>query len=168
MNLVVLVDKNWAIGKDGNQLVYIKQDLARFRELTSDNIIVYGRKTLETFPGAKVLPGRENWVLTRNVDLEVPNARMFNDIEELKLAILEAEGSGKTVTCIGGGTVYEQLLPLVDTAYVTKMYRAWEGADVFFPNLDESSEWYVADTSEAFTAGKKQPFEFKFIDYKRV
>ena len=66
MNLIVAVDQNWAIGKDGDQLVYLKEDLKRFRTLTSGHTVILGRKTLATFPGGRPLKNRRNLILSRN------------------------------------------------------------------------------------------------------
>jgi len=64
---IVCVDKSWGIGNNGNLLFHIKEDMKFFREKTKGHVIIYGRKTLESFPGKKPLPGRTNIVLTRNV-----------------------------------------------------------------------------------------------------
>ena len=64
MNLIVAVDKNWAIGKDNKLLVSIPDDMKFFRETTSGKVVVMGRKTLESFPNGKPLKDRVNIVLT--------------------------------------------------------------------------------------------------------
>lgn len=66
MKAIVCVDNNWAIGNQNNLLFNIKEDMARFKDITMDKTIVYGRKTLESFPGKKPLPGRKNIVMTRD------------------------------------------------------------------------------------------------------
>ena len=53
MFAIVCVSENWGIGKDGQLLFHIKDDLKRFRELTLDKSVVMGRKTLESLPGGK-------------------------------------------------------------------------------------------------------------------
>lgn len=67
MKAIVCVDNNWAIGNQNNLLFNIKEDMARFKDITMGKTIVYGRKTLESFPGMKPLPGRKNIVMTRNM-----------------------------------------------------------------------------------------------------
>ena len=57
MNVIVVVDRNWAIGRGGDQLVYLSADLKRFKALTMGHAVVLGRKTLATFPGGRPLPG---------------------------------------------------------------------------------------------------------------
>ena len=67
MNAIVVVDQNWGIGREGNLLVHLPGDLKYYKEKTIGNHIIVGRKTLESFPGGKPLPGRENIVLTRGI-----------------------------------------------------------------------------------------------------
>ena len=66
MNLIAAVDKNWAIGKAGRELVNIPEDKKFFREETTGKVIVMGRKTFESLPGAMALAGRTNIVLSEN------------------------------------------------------------------------------------------------------
>lgn len=68
MKAIVCVDNNWAIGNQNNLLFNIKEDMARFKDITMGKTIVYGRKTLESFPGMKPLPGRKNIVMTKHWD----------------------------------------------------------------------------------------------------
>ena len=68
MKLIAAADKNWAIGKDGELLVRISEDMKNFSAMTTGNVIVMGRKTLESFPGGKPLPNRVNIVLTHKKD----------------------------------------------------------------------------------------------------
>ena len=167
MQIIVVVDENWAIGKAGDQITRIKADLKRFKELTEDTILVYGRNTLDTFPGGKVLPGRENWVLS-NKDSEIDGAaKVFNDLDSLLRCIKEAEAQGKKVSCIGGGSVYKQLLPYTDTCYVTYIYKEYEDTDTFFPDISKMPEWQLVSQSELYTAGKKEPIKYRFLNYER-
>ena len=62
MNLIAAVDNNWGIGKDGKLLTSIPKDMKFFREKTTGNVVVMGRKTLESFPGQKPLPNRTTWM----------------------------------------------------------------------------------------------------------
>ena len=115
MNVIVAVDQNWAIGKDGDQLVYLSEDLKRFKSLTTGHPVILGRKTLATFPGGRPLKGRRNLILSRNTDFAPEGAEVFSDVETLRAAAPE------DAFVIGGASVYRQLLPWCDTAYVTKI-----------------------------------------------
>ena len=83
MNLIVAADKNWGIGKDGGLLCHLPEDLKYFKEKTLGSVIVYGRKTLESFPGGKPLPKRINIVLTRDEDFKRENVTAVNGVDAL-------------------------------------------------------------------------------------
>ena len=89
MNLIVAVDKNWAIGNKGKLLVSIPSDMKFFREETSGEgkVVILGRKTLETFPGGRPLPKRLNVILTKNPDFKVDGAVVVHSVEEALEAV---------------------------------------------------------------------------------
>ena len=157
MNLIVAVDRNWAIGKGGDQLVYLPADLKRFKALTTGHPVILGRKTLATFPGGRPLKGRRNLILSRNPDFTPEGAEVFADLGALCAAAPEDS------FVIGGESVYRALLDACDTAYVTRIDAAWP-ADSFFPDLDRRADWYVA--------GAEAPLEheglvFRYVTYRR-
>ena len=158
MNLIVAVDQNWAIGKDGDQLVYLKEDLKRFRTLTSGHTVILGRKTLATFPGGRPLKNRRNLILSRNPQFQAEGAEVFSSVEEL---VKQADGDAFV---IGGASVYEQLLPYCDTAYVTKIHAGFP-ADTHFPNLDQSEEWKVTEESESL---EQDGISYHYVTYSRI
>ena len=141
MNLIVAVDKNWAIGLGGDQLCYIPADLKRFKALTTGHSVLLGRKTMATFPGGKPLKNRRNLVLSTDPEFRPEGAEVFRTIEEALSAAPE------DTFVIGGESVYNQLLPEADTCHVTFFDRAFD-ADTWFPNLDENPEWELAWESE--------------------
>ena len=161
MNAIVNVDKNWGIGNKGELLISIPADMKMFREETTGNAIVLGRKTMETFPGGKPLPNRDNIVLSRKSDLKILGATVVHDISEL-MEVLKRYDSNR-VYVVGGETIYEQLLPYCDTVHVTKVDRAYE-ADAHFPNLDQMPEWEIT------AAGEEQSYfdtTYRFVKYTR-
>ena len=162
MNLIVAVDKNWAIGCGNRLLVSIPQDMKFFRETTTGKVVVMGRKTLESFPGGKPLKNRVNIVLSTNEDYTVKDAIVVHTVEEV-VEELKKYNAGD-VYCIGGESIYRQLLPYCDTAYVTKIDHAYQ-ADSYFPNLDESEEWELTKISEEQTYFD---LEYYFTIYERV
>ena len=83
MNIIVAVDKNWAIGCNNKLLVSIPSDMKFFRETTTGNVVVMGRKTLESFPNGMPLKNRTNIVLTGNRDYQVKGAIVVHSMEEL-------------------------------------------------------------------------------------
>lgn len=161
MNIIVAVDKNWAIGKDNQLLVSIPADMKLFRQETMNKVVVMGRKTLESFPNGLPLKKRTNIVLTGNKDYKVKDAIVVNTVEDL---LKEIEKYPKDqVYCIGGDSVYKLLLPYCDTAHVTKIDFGYE-ADRYFPNLDEMDDWEITDESEEQTYFD---LEYQFVKYER-
>ena len=158
MNLIVAVDRNWAIGKDGDQLVYLKEDLKRFRALTSGHTVILGRKTLATFPGGRPLKNRRNLILSRTAGFQPEGAEVFSSVEEL---VSQAD---QDAFVIGGASVYKQLLPYCDTAYITKIHAAFP-ADTYFPNLDRLEEWVVAEESESL---EQDGISYHYVTYSRI
>ena len=86
MKLIAAADRNWAIGRGGDQLVYIPADLKRFRELTRGGTVVLGRKTLSTFPGGRPLKGRRNLILSATEGFVPEGAEVFRNLEALLAA----------------------------------------------------------------------------------
>ena len=162
MNLIAAADENWGIGKNGGLLAHISGDMKYFRETTKGKIVVMGRKTLESFPNGLPLKNRTNIVLTGNKDYNVKDAIIVHTVEELLEEIKKYPS--EEVYCIGGDSVYKQLLPYCDTAHVTKIDFAYE-ADSYFPNLDEMPEWKVTAESDEQTYFD---LEYSFMKYERI
>lgn len=161
MNIIVAADKNWGIGKDNKLLVSIPADMKFFRETTTGNVVVMGRKTLESFPGGLPLKRRTNIVLTKDVNYQVKDAVLVHCVEELLEELKKYDS--ENVYVIGGDSVYRQLLPYCDIAHVTKIDYAYE-ADSYFPNLDEDPQWEVTASSEEQTYFD---LEYTFVKYQR-
>ncbi|MBE6682822.1 MAG: dihydrofolate reductase [Ruminococcaceae bacterium] len=168
MKLVVAVDQNWGIGNKGELLARVRSDLKYFQSLTKGNAVILGSKTLATFPGGRPLKDRENIVLSRRSDYQPDGAVVFHSVEELLEGIKHLNND--SVFVIGGASIYEQLLPYCDTAYVTKFEKAFE-SDAFFPNLDESPEWELSYIGEEQKTNPETDTEadmtFRFCTYKR-
>lgn len=161
MNLIVAVDKNWAIGNKGKLLISIPEDMKFFRETTTGNIVVMGKNTLKSFPNGLPLKNRVNIVLTTDKNFTAKEAVIVHDMDEA-LAEIKKYGT-ENVYVIGGSSVYEQMLPYCDTAYVTYIDYSYE-ADRYFPNLDDSEEWVLTEESEEKTYFD---VEYYFRKYER-
>ena len=162
MNIIASADQNWAIGKDNQLLIRIPEDMKRFRQMTTGNVVVMGRKTLESFPNQAPLKDRVNIVMTRNPDYQPKGVTVVHSVEELQKE-LEAYDTND-VYVIGGDSIYKQLLDLCDTAHVTKIDYAY-AADSYFPNLEEREDWKMVEESEEQTY-----FDviYTYQTYKRV
>lgn len=158
MELIVAVYDDWGIGKNGTQPIALKADRKFFRETTRGAMVIVGRRTIEDFPGKKPLPGRVNVALTRS-GAEIPGFTVCASAEE---AAELAKGAERAMV-IGGGSIYRQMLPMCDTAYVTKVHAAVD-SDTFFPNLDENPEW---ELSEILQSGEEDGIAYEMCLYKR-
>lgn len=161
MNIIVAADSNWAIGKNNKLLVSIPADMKMFRQETTGKVVVMGRKTLESFPNGLPLKNRTNIVLTRNKNYDAKGAVLVHSIDELLEEIKKYPE--EDVYCIGGDSIYNQLLPYCNVAHVTKIDFAYE-ADSHFPNLDEMPEWEITAESEEQTYFD---LEYRFVKYER-
>lgn len=148
MNIIAAVDRNWSIGNKGQLLVSIPSDHKYFREETMGKVVVLGRKTLQTFPQGMPLQGRKNIVLSRDPRFHVKGAQVVRSLEEL-LQEVRAWPS-EDVYCIGGESVYRQLLPYCDTAHITRIDHIYE-ADAVFPDLDRDPDWEITAESDELT-----------------
>ncbi|MDD7219078.1 MAG: dihydrofolate reductase [Clostridia bacterium] len=161
MNIIVAVDKNWGIGKNNRLLVSIPADMKMFREETTGKVVVMGRRTLESFPNGLPLKNRENIIITRNPSFQVKGAAVVHSIEE---ALEEVKKyPSEDVYCIGGDSIYKQMLPYCDVAHVTKIDFAYE-ADRYFPDLDKDPQWEITAESDEQTYFD---LEYKFVKYER-
>ncbi|BCN30135.1 dihydrofolate reductase [Anaeromicropila herbilytica] len=162
MNLIVAVDKNWAIGLDNKLLISIPADMRFFRDETTGKVVIMGRKTLESFPGGQPLKNRTNIVISRDKDYSVKGAIVVRSVEE---ALKECEKyNTEDIYVIGGSSVYEQMLPYCNVAHVTKIDFSYQ-ADTYFPNLDEKEEWKITEESEEQTY---YDLEYAFYKYERA
>ena len=158
MNLIVAVYDDWGIGCCGTQPIALSADRKFFRETTRGAMVIAGRKTIADFPGQKPLPGRVNVALSRNA-VDIPGFTLCRSPEEAAQLAKTAE----KCFVIGGGSVYKQMLHYCDTAYITKVHVTTE-SDTFFPNLDERSDWYIAET---LMQGEENGIAYEMLLYKR-
>ena len=159
MELIVAVYDDWGIGKDGTQSVALSADRKFFRETTRGAMVIVGRRTVLDFPGQKPLPGRVNVVLSRSAT-EIPG---FTVCESPEKAAELAKTADRAMV-IGGGSIYKQMLPLCDTAYVTKVHCTPE-SDTYFPNLDTDTAWKL---ERVLQSGEEDGVCYDICLYKRV
>lgn len=159
MKVIAAVDENWAIGRNGDQLIYISEDLKHFKALTTGHPVILGRKTLATFPGGRPLKGRRYLILSRNPGFAPPEAEVFSSLEELLAA------APQDAFVIGGASVYQALLDRCDTACITRIEAAFPGADCWFPNLDERPEWKIAEEGPVL---EEKGVRFRYVTYERA
>lgn len=160
MKAIVAVDKNWGIGSNGGLLAHLPGDLNYFKEKTMGKIMVMGRRTLESLPGGKPLPGRINIVLTKDLNFQ-GGCATCNSLEDLFEELKKYPEDD--VFVVGGADVYKQLLIHCDTYYVTKIDEIFP-ADCHLENLDENENFSVNWESAIH---KENEIEYKFVEYRR-
>jgi len=144
MNLIACVDKNWGIGKNGQLLFHLPNDMAFFRKMTIGNTVVMGGTTFRSLPNGQPLAKRENLVLSQNTP-DGDNYTVFRSTDDL-VTTLRLRNFSDTIFICGGESIYQTLLPYCAVAYITKV-DADGGADKFFPNLDADPQWAIHEQS---------------------
>jgi dihydrofolate reductase len=160
MNLIAAVSADWGLGCNNNLLFHIKEDLARFKQLTLSKVVIMGHNTFKSLPESrKPLPHRVNIVLSHT---EIPG--VLNCTSEAELEIVLKNYDPKDVFVIGGEKIYNLLLNRCERAYITKV-EACPPADVFMPNLDELPNWRLHEETRT---KKTNGFTYKFCTYANL
>ena len=153
IKIIVAMSKNRVIGDSNTLIWHLPEDLKRFRQLTTDNTIVMGRKTYESI--GKPLPNRRSIIITRDPDYSVEGCEVVNSLEEALLL------SNSDCFIIGGGEIYRQAIDIADRMYLTVINKEFEG-DTKFPD-SINGEWYES----SFEEFSNDEFEYSFIQYDR-
>lgn len=131
ISIIVAMAKNRAIGKGGDLIWHLSNDLKHFKEVTSGHTVIMGYKTYMSLPGQKPLPKRRNIIISSHLETAPEGFEVAHSIvDAMKLVFNEEE-----VFIIGGGMIYEQFLPMADLLYLTKIDKDYE-ADTFFPIIN--------------------------------
>ena len=172
---IVAVDNNWGIGYNGELLEHIPEDMKYFRELTEGNVVIMGRKTWESLP-TKPLPNRDNLIISSTLYLNFSEYEGYrvstSSIKwvEFYLTLLKVGyavlNNNKDIFIIGGGSIYEQLLPYCDTVYLTRIGKDHKNVDTYFPRIDKDPEWEIDTCTELRESVIGIPYAF--LTYKRV
>ena len=156
INLIAAVAQNDVIGAGNRMPWHLPEDLKYFKRVTQGHPVVMGRKTFESI--GRLLPDRENRIVTRQADFQVEGARIFSSVEAA------CEGAGE-IFVIGGAEIYRQALPMADRLYITRIEKDFEG-DTCFP------KWPVSQfrelTREAHPAGEGRDFGYSFVVFERA
>ena len=160
MKAILHVDKEWGIGKNNELMFSIPADMKFFRETTINNVVVMGNNTLKSFPNGLPLKNRVNIVLSRTASRnDCVIVKSLSDLfEELK------KYDTNNVFVIGGASIYKELLPYCNEVLVTKV-DAIGGADTFFENLDNNSDFkLIYESPYVETNG----YKIRFTTYKNT
>ena len=151
INIIAAITDNNALGKDNKLLFRLKKDMEHFKNITTDNVVIMGRKTYESI--GKTLPNRVNIVLSRNMK----SNEDFYTFDSIEKAIEWSKENypQKEIFIIGGASVYDKALKddIVDKLYMTKIKQTVEDADAFFPEIDYKRKWSITSVERFFENG---------------
>jgi len=157
--IIVAIAENNAIGFENKLIYWLPNDLKRFKQLTTGNTIIMGRKTFESLPKG-ALPNRRNIVLSRNGKAEdFPGADLYHTLDD---ALKSCEGD---VYIIGGSSVYNEALSVADRLCLTYVYDTPTEADTFFPQIN-NDEWKEVSREE-HQIDEKHKQKYAFVDLVR-
>lgn len=153
ISMIAAIGRNNELGRGNDLIWHFREDMKFFREITTGNTVIMGRKTFESLPHA--LPNRRNIVITSNPQYIAEGAETAAGVEDaLELA------ENDNVFIIGGGKIYSQFLPLADTLYLTEIDDDCKDADVYFPNFEKSKY-----NAEKLTDYEADGISFSHIKY---
>ncbi len=160
-SIIVAIDENNAIGKGNNLLCHLPNDLKYFKSVTQGYPVIMGRKTFESLPKG-ALPNRRNIVITRNKDLKFERCEMVSSINEAITLCKDEE----QLFIIGGGSVYHEAIDMADRLYLTRIHHEFEGADTFFPFVDQA-QWNEV-SREDHQPDEKHEYGYSFITFDKI
>ncbi len=161
ISIIVAIAQNGAIGYKGDLIYHLSADLRRFKELTTGNTVIMGRKTFESLPKG-ALPNRRNIVLTRQQGVSYPGTEVYSSLDEA----LSKCARDEKVYIMGGAQVYAQALPMADELEITLVNDTPALADTFFPEFGSDESWYLINR-EDHGPDEKNPYPYSFLTYRR-
>ena len=139
ISIIVAIAENRAIGKNGDLVAHLKNDLKHFKEVTTGKCVVMGHNTWVSLPGQKALPNRRNVIISDRLE-KAPEGFEFATSIPKALELVKNEPE---IFIMGGGMIYEQFLPMADKLYLTRIEKSFE-ADTFFPIIN-FNDWELVD-----------------------
>ncbi|CAH2715540.1 IS1595 family transposase ISSsu9 [Neobacillus rhizosphaerae] len=159
ISFIVAMDENNVIGKDNQLPWHLPEDLKFFKKITLGHPIAMGRKTHESI--GRVLPGRENIVITRQQDYQSEECTIFYSVEEF---VKYCRNQNDEIFVIGGAEIFKETFPFAECLYITLIHKEFEG-DTFFPEFFQT-KWELV-SSEKGIKNEKNPYDYEFRKYKR-
>jgi len=129
ITIIAAIGENNELGLDNKLIWNIKEDLKRFKKLTTGHSIIMGRKTFESI--SKALPGRLNIVLTKNKNFKFKNVSTASNIHEA----IELTKDDEQPFIIGGSEIYSLFINMAQTIELTRVHNSFK-ADTFFPDIN--------------------------------
>lgn len=162
---IAAVDANWGIGYKGELLERIPADMKFFKETTENHTVIMGRKTWESLP-TKPLPNRFNIIVTNCNSGECITESMASMSMDNVIDRINQLSENEDFYIIGGASIYEQLLPYCDKAYITRIYIPHDNVDAYFPNLNKMPEEWELIEESPFSV--HNGFYYSFTTYQRI
>ena len=162
IKLIAATDLHYGIGKNGNLLFKIPEDLRLFKQFTTGNIVLMGRKTFDSI-GCKSLPDRINIVISSKKDFENVGITTFDNMETA-VEYSKRKFPDKDLYIIGGGQIYEQGIKYADEVILTKYNKVYEDVDIYFP-VDIMDNF---SGTEVIIEGSYEGIEFKTFVLKII
>lgn len=162
ISLVVAAAENGAIGKDNRMLWHLPNDLKYFKNVTWGMPVLMGRKTFEAL-GNKPLKGRSNIILTRNKKFKAENVVVVSKLDDVFFFV--NENDFKELMVIGGGEIYNLIMPKANRIYITRVQESFPDADAFFPSIDEKK--WVQKSKQDFATDDKHQYPYSFEVWER-
>ena len=163
LSIIAAVSKNRVIGLDNDLPWRLPNDFKYFKATTLGKPCLMARRTFDSLGG--VLKGRTNIVLTTQQNFEAEGAIVVHSIEQGIAVANEHLGDTKEIMVLGGATLYEQILPIVDRLYLTEIDAEFEG-DTFFPKFDRSL--FCETSRRLHEVDDRHAHQFSFVVYDRV
>ena len=160
ISIIVAIAEHYAIGRKGDLLCHLSEDLKHFKRITSGHTVLMGERTFYSLP-KHPLPNRRNIVLTDVVGKQFEGAEAVYSLDEAVKAIACEEEA----FVIGGGMVYRQMMEKADKLYITHIHHRFEDADTFFPEINDTTWCMVSE--ERHAADDNNPYDYSFCEYVR-
>ena len=160
ISMIVAMASNRAIGKGGDLIWHLSADLRHFKQVTMGKTVVMGRKTFESLPGRRPLPGRRNVILSERMEQAPEGFELASSVEQVIRDYADCE----EIMIMGGGSIYEQFLPLANRLYLTRLDKSFE-ADTFFPVIN-FEDWQLVDL-QVFDDDPQVDFSYRFETWER-
>lgn len=160
INLIAAIGRNGELGADGGLVWNNRDDMRRFKQLTTDNVVIVGKRTFDGDLGGYRLANRINIVLTTsalNYDVSADDFGKLYYVINPATALQLARSFKKDVFVIGGSQIYNIFLPHVEKMYITHVDQSFPEADTYF--LFENSEWEIEK--------KVMKDGYSYVDYVR-
>lgn len=161
ISIIAAVAADGAIGRHGDLVYHIREDMRHFRRLTMGHPVLMGRKTFESLPGG-ALPGRRNIVVTRNGAYTAPDIETYPSLD----AAFEALRDAEEVFVIGGGEIYRQAMPQASRLYITQIDATVDDADTYFPTI-EADKWRM-DEQTSWATDPGSGLRYRMVCFSRI